>query len=704
MTKVIKRDLTRVEFNKEKIYKAIMKSMVYGSGRVEERIAKKIAEEIECMVEGRESIEIKEIECLVFNLLCSHGQKETARTYEGYRAVREFQKKDNTTDKGILSLVALKNEELATENSNKNMTLLSTQRDYMAGECSKDLYSRKYLPTHLTQAHEYGLIHIHDRDYLLQNMTNCCLVNIQDMLDNGTVINKNTIESPNTFKTACTITTQIIAQVASNQFGGQSINIKHLGKYLRKSKKKYERMFCYLSQEEQEKVVSSMLADELKSGVQTIQYQINTFLTTNGQTPFVTLFLEIDENDEYCEETAQIIHEVFRQRIEGIKNEAGQWVTPTFPKLVYVLDEHNCLEGGKYDWVTEEAVKCNAKRFYPDYISAKEMRRIYEGNVFSCMGCRSFLSPWKDENGNYKFEGRFNFGVTSLNLPRVALDSHGDMEAFWKLLDIRLNLCYENSMFRYNYLKNTVSDVAPILWQYGGLARLKKGETIESVLKGGYATVSIGYIGIYETTKLMIGETHTTQKGKEFALSVMKYMKMKVDQWKKETGLGFGLYGTPSESLCYRFARLDKTIYGEVKDVTDKGYYTNSYHIDVREEVNAFDKLKFESEFQPISSGGCISYVELPNLGNNLDAIKTLVNYIYHNIQYAEFNIKTDICHECNYDGEMVINEDLGWECPCCGNKDQNKMTVVRRTCGYLGGNYWNKGKTQEIKNRVLHL
>lgn len=702
--KVIKRNMTTVDFNKGKIENAILKAMENGSGRIDKEVAKLVSQEIEKDCTSLEVVSIKDIEKMVFEALCKHKHQDTARAYEGYRAIREYQKKQNTIDSNIVSLIELNNEELTTENSNKNATLLSTQRDYMAGEVCKDLYTRKSLPTHLAQAHNEGIIHIHDRDYLFQKMTNCGLVNIKDMLDNGTVVNKNTIETPQTFKTACTIMTQIISQVASSQYGGQSINIKHLGKYLRRSKEKYEKMYSFLNDKERELVVEKSLEDELKSGVQTIQYQINTFLTTNGQTPFVTLFLEIDEQDEYCEETARIIYEIFRQRIIGIKNEVGQYITPTFPKLVYVLDYHNCLEGGKYDWVTEEAVKCNAKRFYPDYISAKKMKETYEGNVFSCMGCRSFLSPWKNEEGDFQFEGRFNFGVTSLNLPRIGLDAQGDMDTFWKLLDNRLELCYENSMFRYNYLKGTPSDVAPILWQYGGYARLQKGETIDKLLENGYATVSIGYIGLYELTKVMIGESHTTEKGQEFALKVMKHIKNKVDTWKKETGLGFGLYGSPSESLCYRFAKLDKAIYGDIKDVTDKNYYTNSYHYDVREEVDAFEKLRFESQFQPISSGGCISYVELPNMSHNLEALKTLVNYIYHNVQYGEFNIKSDICHKCGYDGEMVINDKLGWECPNCKNQDQNKMTVVRRTCGYLGSNYWNSGKTQEIGLRVMHL
>ena len=516
----------------------------------------------------------------------------------------------------------------------------------------------------------------------MQNMFNCCLVNIKDMFENGTVINKRKIDTPNSFQVACTIMTQIIAQIACSQYGGQSLNVKHLGKFLKKSEDRYYEMLkdCVMSTNELNKTVETLLQKELASGVQTIQYQINTLMTTNGQSPFCTLFLELDKEDEYIEYTARVIEEIIKQRIQGIKNELGVYTTPTFPKLVYVLDDHNCLEGGKYDYITELAVKCSSKRLYPDYISAKEMRKIYEGNVFSPMGCRSFLSPYKDENGEYKFEGRFNMGVVSLNLPQIGIASKGDMDLFWKLFDNRLELCYEALMCRYEALRGTPSDVSPIHWQYGGLARLKSGETIDKLLVNGFATISLGYIGLYELTKLMTGESHT--QNPEFALQVMKHLKATTEKWKKETGLGFGLYGTPAESLCYRFAKIDKARFGDIEDVTDKGYYTNSYHVDVREEIDAFSKLQFESQFQPISTGGCISYVEIPNMNNNIEALRTMVNYIYHNIQYAEFNTKSDFCIACGFDGEIKINEDLDWECPNCHNKDKAKMNVVRRTCG----------------------
>lgn len=526
------------------------------------------------------------------------------------------------------------------------------------------------------------------------------------MLDNGTVINKRKIDSPKGFQVACTVMTQIIAQVASNQYGGQSLNIKHLGKYLKLSEDKW--MDILADEEKSVEVlkrdVAKVVQKELEAGIQTIQYQINTLMTTNGQSPFVTLFLELDPKDEYLEYTARIIEELLKQRIKGIKNEKGIYTTPTFPKLVYVLDEHNCLEGGKYDDLTRLAVKCSSKRLYPDYISAKEMRKIYEGNVFSPMGCRSFLSPWKDENGNYKFEGRFNLGVVSLNLPQIGLIANGDEEKFFELLNERLELCYKALMCRYDMLKGTVSDVSPVHWQYGAIARLKSGESIDKLLVDGYATISLGYIGLYEATLLTTGESNTTPKGEAFALKVLTHMKKATERWKEETGLGFGLYGSPAESLCYRFAKIDKAKFGNVENVTDKGYYTNSYHVDVREEIDAFSKLSFEAQFQPISTGGCISYVEIPNVGHNLEALEQLVNYIYHNIQYAEFNTKADVCQVCDYEGEIMITDDNEWECPNCGNRNKNLMNVVRRTCGYLGDNFWNEGKTKEIKSRVLHL
>ena len=626
-----------------------------------------------------------------------------------YRYTRELVRRANTTDDSILSLIKNSNKEVMEENSNKNATAASTQRDLIAGEVSKDLTKRLLLPEKIAKAHEEGILHFHDADYFVQPIFNCCLINIQDMLDNGTVMNGKLIESPKSFQVACTVMTQIISAVASSQYGGQSVDLKHLGTYLRKSHDKYEKAYrAHFGDEFDddtiEKLVQDRLKDELKSGVQTIQYQINTLMTTNGQSPFVTLFLNLDENNEYIEENAMIVEEILRQRLEGIKNEKGVYVTPAFPKLIYVLDENNCLKGGKYDYITKLAVKCSAKRMYPDYISAKKMRENYEGNVFSCMGCRSFLSPWKDENGNYKFEGRFNQGVVSINLPQIGILAKGNEEVFWKLMDERLQLCFEALMCRHNALKGTLSDVSPIHWQYGAIARLDKGEKIDPLLYGGYSTMSLGYIGLYEVTKLMKGVSHTDPVGEEFALRVMNHMKEATDRWRDETNIGFSLYGTPAESLCYRFARIDLEKFGEIKDITDKGYYTNSYHVDVREKIDAFSKFSFESQFQKISSGGSISYVEIPNMRHNLEALEEVVKFIYDNIQYAEFNTKSDYCHVCGYDGEIKINDDLEWECPQCGNKDHSKMNVTRRTCGYLGENFWNVGKTKEINARVMHL
>ena len=617
--------------------------------------------------------------------------------------------KSNSIDSAILQIIRNENKELKEENSNKNTMLASTQRDYIAGEISRDITQRVLLPQKIVDAHKNGIFHFHDMDYFIQPIHNCCLINIKDMLENGTVMNGKLIEEPKSFKVACIVMTQIIAIVGSNQYGGQSLDISHLGKYLRmthdKLKRTYKETFGNtLSDKEIEKIVRIGVEEELKSGVQSIQYQINTLMTTNGQTPFVTLFLNLRKDDPYIEETAMIIEEILNQRIQGVKNEVGVYVTPAFPKLVYVLDEHNCLKGGKYDYLTKLAVKCSAKRMYPDYISTKKMRENYEGNVFSPMGCRSFLAPWKDENGNYKFEGRFNQGVVSINLPQIGIIANGDEEKFWKLFDERLELCYEALMCRHRSLEGTLSDISPIHWQYGAIARLKKGEKIDKLLHGGYSSISLGYIGLYELTKLMKGVSHTDPVGKEFALRVMYHLKDKVLEWKEKTGIGFALYGTPAESLCYRFAKIDKEKFGDIKDVTDKGYYTNSYHIDVREKIDAFSKLKFESEFQPISSGGAISYVEVPNMQHNLKALEEVVKFIYDNIQYAEFNTKSDYCQICGFDGEIIINDDNEWECPNCGNKDQSKMNVARRTCGYLGENFWNVGKTKEIKARVTHL
>ncbi|MBB5264794.1 ribonucleoside-triphosphate reductase [Catenibacillus scindens] len=707
--KIIKRDGREVDYDRSKIITAISKANA--EVPEEERIS---PERIETIVEyiesrGRKRMLVEDIQDIIEQKLMAEGKFVLAKAYIIYRYTRELVRKANTTDESILSLIKNSNKDVMEENSNKNAIVASTQRDLIAGEVSKDLTRRILLPEKISKAHEEGVLHFHDADYFLQPIFNCCLINIGDMLDNGTVMNGKLIESPKSFQVACTVMTQIIAAVASSQYGGQSVDVRHLGKYLRKSYNKYKKAIKEefgdtLSDDVEERMIQMRLRDELKSGVQTIQYQINTLMTTNGQSPFVTLFLNLDPNDEYVEENAMIIEEILRQRLEGIKNEKGVYVTPAFPKLIYVLDEHNCLKGGKYDYITKLAVRCSAKRLYPDYISAKKMRENYEGNVFSCMGCRSFLTPWKDENGNYKFEGRFNQGVVSLNLPQIGILAKGDEEKFWKLMDERLQLCYEALMCRHEALEGTLSDVSPIHWQYGAIARLKKGEPIDKLLHNGYSTISLGYIGLYEVTKLMKGVSHTDPEGMEFALRVMNHMREATDRWKRETGIHFGLYGTPAESLCYRFARIDLERFGVIKDVTDKGYYTNSYHVDVREKIDAFSKFTFESQFQKISSGGAISYVEIPNMRHNLEALEEVVKFIYDNIQYAEFNTKSDYCHVCGYDGEIMINDDLEWECPQCGNKDHAKMNVTRRTCGYLGENFWNVGKTKEIKSRVLHL
>ncbi len=707
--KVVKRDGSIVDFDRSKIVTAIKKANQ--SVDEEERVSDEQIEEVVNYVEkkNRPRLLVEDIQDMVEMKLMEAGKYELSKSYIIYRYSRALVRKANTTDDSILSLIKNSNKELMEENSNKNAVMAATQRDLIAGEVSKDLTKRVLLPEYISEAHEKGMIHFHDADYFLQPIFNCCLINIGDMLNNGTVMNGKLIESPKSFQVACTIMTQIIASVACSQYGGQSVDVSHLGKFLRVSKEKFKRQAVEafgdeLSEEMIDKIVAERLKDELKAGVQTIQYQINTLMTTNGQSPFVTLFLYLRPDDEYIEENAMIIEEILRQRYEGIKNEVGVYVTPAFPKLIYVLDEHNCLKGGKYDYITRLAVKCSAKRLYPDYISAKKMRENYEGNVFSPMGCRSFLSPWKDENGEYKFEGRFNQGVVSLNLPQMGIIAKGDEKVFWKLMDERLQLCFDALMCRHNALKGIISDTSPVHWQYGAIARLDKGETIDKYLYGGYSTLSLGYIGLYEVTKLMKGVSHTTETGHEFALRVMKYMRAACDRWKEETGLGFALYGTPAESLCYRFARIDKELYGTIKDVTDKGYYTNSYHVDVRENIDAFSKFKFESEFQSISSGGAISYIEIPNMRHNLTALEDVVKFIYDNIQYAEFNTKSDYCQCCGYDGEIIINDDLEWECPQCGNKDQTRMNVTRRTCGYLGENFWNVGKTKEIKARVLHL
>lgn len=747
---VIKRNGKLQGFDKDKIKVAITKAnnevdeyYQIWEGDVDGLVEEIIGEISDYMRIETHVIHIEKIQDIVELVLMRNGYYEVGKHYIKYRYTRELAREFKKRDDGILALLQNSNDELSKENSNKDTKLASTMRDYMAGEVCKDLAKRVLLPKHIVEAHENGVLHYHDMDVSpVMPEFNCCLINIKDMLDNGTCINSTMIDSPSSFTTACTITTQIIASIASGQYGGQSVSVKHLGKYLKRSYDKYLDLFdgcdCvqlydeargdYADYEDKYGLAKMMMLKDLKDGIQTIQYQINTISSTQGQTPFVTLFLELDPNDEYLEYTALIIEEILKQRIKGVKNEVGAYITPVFPKLVYVLDEHNSLNGGKYDYITKLAAECTAKRMYPDYVSAKKMREHYEGNVFSPMGCRSYLSPWKDENGEYKFEGRFNQGVVSLNLPQIALEANRQLADahiyysegkispkyvseyeerlayFEKELEERLNLCFETLMFRHNSLLGVKSDVSPIHWQHGGLARLQKGETIDKLLKDGYSTISLGYIGLYEVTKIMTGYSHTDPLGKQFALWLMNYMREKVNEWKAETGLGFGLYGTPAESLCYRFAKIDKENYGVVKDVTDKGYYTNSYHIDVREDIDAFSKLEFESEFQKISSGGCISYIEIPNMAKNVDGIKEVIKYIYDNVQYGEFNTKLDYCMECGYSGELLLDDDSEWYCPNCDNRNTDKMNITRRTCGYLGSNLWNKGKTDEIKQRVLHL
>ena len=703
---IIKRDGSKAEFDKLKIENAILKAMKYGSGVLEEDIAKDIAEEIEKIyLQGSPSPTVSKVEELVYKELIDHKQELTAKAYEGYRAVQSFKREVNTTDDSILGLLDKSNEDVLNENSNKNGQLASTQRDLMAGEVSKDIARRKLIPAHIVQAHDEGVLHYHDMDYAIQPIHNCMLINLEDMLTNGTVINNKLVESPKSFATACTVTTQIIAQIASGQYGGNSITIKHIAPFLRVSYNKYfEKYKEKYSLEMAHELAEDRMLEELKSGIQTIRYQLSTLHTSNGQSPFSTIYLEIEEGGEFEREEALICEEMILQRLEGMKNYRGQEIGEEFPKLVYLLDEHNCLEGGKYDYITKLAAKCNTKRLVPDYQSAKIMRRNYDGETFPPMGCRSHLSNWKDENGNYKWYGRFNQGVVSLNLVQVALTANKDMDKFWEVLDERLSLCREALMVRHNLLLGTSSDISPIHWQHGGIARLEKGEKIDSLLKDGYSTLSLGYVGIYEMTQAMLGVSHTTKEGEEFALQVMNHLKDACDSWKKETGLGFGLYGTPGESLTSRFCRIDKQKFGEIENVTDRMYYTNSYHVHVTEEIDAFEKLKFESQFHDISLGGCISYVQVTDMSKNLPAVEQIINYIYHNIQYAEINTKPDVCFKCGYTGEIKLDDDMQWYCPNCGNKDKDEMQVMRRTCGYIGSNMWGKGRTQEISQRVLHL
>ena len=703
---IIKRDGSKAEFDKLKIENAILKAMKYGSGVLEEDIAKNIADEIEKIyLQGSPSPTVSKVEELVYKELIDHKQELTAKAYEGYRAVQSFKREVNTTDDSILGLLDKSNEDVLNENSNKNGQLASTQRDLMAGEVSKDIARRKLIPAHIVQAHDEGVLHYHDMDYAIQPIHNCMLINLEDMLNNGTVINNKLVESPKSFATACTVTTQIIAQIASGQYGGNSITIKHIAPFLRVSYNKYfDKYKEKYSLEMAHELAEDRMLEELKSGIQTIRYQLSTLHTSNGQSPFSTIYLEIEEGGEFEREEALICEEMIVQRLEGMKNYKGQEIGEEFPKLVYLLDEHNCLEGGKYDYITKLAAKCNTKRLVPDYQSAKIMRKNYDGETFPPMGCRSHLSNWKDENGNYKWYGRFNQGVVSLNLVQVALTANKDMDKFWEVLDERLSLCREALMVRHNLLLGTSSDISPIHWQHGGIARLEKGEKIDPLLKNGYSTLSLGYVGIYEMTQAMLGVSHTTKEGEEFALKVMNHLKGACDSWKAETGLGFGLYGTPGESLTSRFCRIDKQKFGEIRNVTDRMYYTNSYHVHVTEEIDAFEKLKFESQFHDISLGGCISYVEVPDMSKNLPAVEQIINYIYHNIQYAEINTKPDVCFKCGYTGEIKLDDDMEWYCPNCGNKDKDEMQVMRRTCGYIGSNMWGKGRTQEISQRVLHL
>ena len=718
--KVIKRNGTEVAFDIQKIENAISKAnqVVEDSAKMTRLQIERIAQSVELqLIKLNRSPSVEEIQDLVEKQIMAHGAFEVAKEYITYRYTRSLVRRSNTTDDKILSLIECCNEEAKQENSNKNPIVNSTQRDYMAGEVSRDITARLLLPKDIVEAHNEGIIHFHDTDYYAQHMHNCDLVNLEDMLQNGTVITGTMIERPHSFSTACNIATQIIAQVASNQYGGQSISLAHLAPFVQVSREKIrktvekemELIGAHPTQEQIANLVEGRLADEVKRGVQTIQYQVLTLLTTNGQAPFVTVFMYLGEakNEQEKADLALIIKETLEQRYQGVKNEDGVWVTPAFPKLIYVLEEDNIHEDSKYYYLTKLAAKCTAKRMVPDYISEKKMKEYKEGNCFPVMGCRSNLSPWKDENGNYKFYGRFNQGVVTINLVDVALSSGGDMDKFWKVFDERLDLCYRALMCRHNRLKGTLSDVAPILWQYGACARLKKGETIDKLLVGGYSTISLGYAGLYECVKYMTGKSHTDPDAKPFALQVMQHMNDACNQWKKETSIGFGIYGTPLESTTYKFAKCLQRRFGIIPGITDKGYITNSYHVHVTENINAFDKLAFEAQFQHLSTGGAISYVEVPDMQNNLEAVLSVMKFIYDNIMYAELNTKSDYCQVCGWDGEINIEEEDGkliWKCPKCGNTDQNKMNVARRTCGYIGTQFWNQGRTQEIRDRVLHL
>ena len=718
--KIIKRNGSEAEFNIEKIINAITKAdMANTNGRELtddqiRQIAVTIKNTGECI---SRALSVEEVQELVELEIMKCGAYETAKRYIRYRYTRNLARVANTTDNQILTLIECNNEEAKQENSNKNPTVNSVQRDYMAGEVSKDITMRILLPHDIVKAHEEGIIHFHDTDYYAQHMHNCDLVNLEDMLQNGTVISGTMIEKPHSFSTACNIATQIIAQVASNQYGGQSISLAHLAPFVQVSREKITKQvreeYAYIgvdvSEEKLHDVVEKRLREEINRGVQTIQYQVVTLLTTNGQAPFVTVFMYLNEAKDEREKAdlALIIEEVLQQRFQGVKNEKGVYVTPAFPKLIYVLEEDNITPDSKYWYLTQLAAKCTAKRLVPDYISEKIMKSLKEGNCFPVMGCRSALTPWKNEKGEYQFYGRFNQGVVTLNLVDIALSSGKDMDKFWEIFDERLELCYRALMCRHNRLKGTLSDAAPILWQDGAIARLKKGEPIDKLLYGGYSTISLGYAGLCECVRYMTGKSHTDPSVTDFAIEIMKYMNKACNKWKEETTIGFGIYGTPLESTTYKFAKCLQKRFGVIKGVTDKAYITNSYHVHVTEEIDAFDKLMFESKFQALSTGGAISYVEVPNMQQNLDAVLNIIQFIYDNIMYAELNTKSDYCQKCGYDGEIVIVNDDGklvWECPNCGNRDQDTMNVARRTCGYIGTQYWNQGRTQEIQERVLHI
>jgi ribonucleoside-triphosphate reductase len=719
--KIIKRSGAETNFDISKIVEAIRKAnnSVKDSEKLSEKEIEAIADKVErnCSEMSR-SANVEEIQDMVENQLMKYQAYTIARNYITYRYKRALIRKTNSTDKQILSLLECNNEEVKQENSNKNPTVNSVQRDYMAGEVSKDITKRFLLPNDITEAHEKGIIHFHDADYFAQHMHNCCLVNLEDMLQNGTVISETMIEKPKSFSTACNIATQSIAQIASSQYGGQSVSLAHLAPFVQVSREKIrknvrkemEAIGKNFTEEEINSVAEIRVREEINRGVQMIQYQVITLMTTNGQAPFVTVFMYLDEVPEgqTRDDLALIIEEMLNQRIVGVKNEKGIYITPAFPKLIYVLEEDNIHKDSKYWYLTELAAKCTAKRMVPDYISEKIMKQLKEGNCYTCMGCRSFLTVYKDENDKYKFYGRFNQGVVTLNLVDVACSSERDMDKFWQILDERLDLCRRALMCRHNRLKGTPSDVAPILWQHGALARLKKGETIDKLLYGGYSTISLGYAGLCECTRYMTGKSHTDPEGTPFALEVMKKLNAACAKWREETNIDFSLYGTPLESTTYKFAKNLQKRFGIIPGVTDKNYITNSYHVHVTENIDAFEKLKFESQFQELSPGGAISYVEVPNMENNLDAVLSVMQYIYDNIMYAELNTKSDFCQCCGYTGEIQIITDshgkLIWECPNCGNRDQDKMNVARRTCGYIGTQFWNQGRTQEIKERVLHL